>query len=327
MKILLVAILSLNTAGTEAAPPAPDRSLTATETGTTPPLGTNLVVTPVPGRLSLAPLLGTNLDNVPDLAPAPPDDKLAPPAPATVAPTMPPEDTPPPDPSTLDPTKPAEVGTADLAPASSLARLSRAELEKRVATLSDDLTAANSESEYFRQQWQDLRLRDEALGVDALTVDERKLEDRLVQAVKEAYQSEMRRREALLLLDRLRTTTEALLKTAPNYDPKTRGDYEVAMRASRDYLAGRNGTSIPLGLSLGDAQVADLNPQLNAVVLNVGKAQGVKEGMPFFVYQNNAQVGVVKIVLARELVSAALVESLQPNVTLKVGDRVAVQEQ
>jgi hypothetical protein len=324
MRILLVAVLSLNAAGTEAAPPAPDRSLTATETGTTPPPGTNLVVTPAPGRLSLAPLLGTNLDNVPDLAPAPADDKLAPPAPPPMAPE---EDTTPPDPSTLDPAKPAQVGTADVVPASSLATLPRADLEKRAATLSDDLIAANAESEYFRQQWQDLRLRDEALGVDALTVDERKLEDRLVQAVKEAYQSEMRRREALLLLDRLRITTEALLKTAPNYDPKTRADYEVAMRASRDYLAGRNGTSIPLGLSLGDAQVADLNPQLNAVVLNVGKAQGVKEGMPFFVYQNNAQVGVVKIVLARELVSAALVESLQPNVTLKVGDRVAVEEQ
>jgi hypothetical protein len=70
-----------------------------------------------------------------------------------------------------------------------------------------------------------------------------------------------------------------------------------------------------------------LNPQLNAVVLNVGKAQGVKEGMPFFIYQNNAQVGMVKIVLARDLVSAGLVENLQPNVTLKVGDRVAVDTQ
>ena len=135
----------------------------------------------------------------------------------------------------------------------------------------------------------------------------------------------MRRREALLLLDKLMTTTEDLLKTAPNYDPKSRADYEVAARASRDYLAGRNGTAIPLGLSLGDAQVADMNPELNAVVLNVGKAQGVKEGMPFLIYQNNAQVGMVKIVLARDLVSAGLVENLQPNVMLKVGDRVAVE--
>jgi hypothetical protein len=287
-----------------------------------------LVVIPATGRLSLAPLLGTNLDNVPDLAPATPtDSSKAASDNSNSSPNALNDSDTTPDPSTIDPTKKVDVGTTDLVPASSLDGLSRDELQKRVATLSDDLIAANGESEYFRQQWQDLRLRDEALGVDALTVDERKLEDKLVQAVKEAYQSEMRRREALLLLDRLRTTTEALLKTAPNYDPKTRADYEVAMRASRDYLAGRNGTSIPLGLSLGDAQVSDLNPQLNSVVLNIGTAQGVKEGMPFLVYQNNAQVGVVKIVLARELVSAALVESLQPKVTLKVGDRVAVDTQ
>ena len=290
-------------------------------------MGTNLVATPAAGRLPLPPQLEKNLANVPDLAPAPAESSLVNPNATNSGTASDGSAGTPADSTVYDPTRKVDVGANDLVPAASLSSLSREELEKRIATLSDDLTAANTESDYFRQQWQDLRLRDEALGVDALTVDERKLEDKLVQSVKELYQSEMRRREALLLLDRLRTTTEQLLKTAPNYDPKTRADYEVAMRASRDYLAGRNGTAIPLGLSLADAQIADLNPQLNAVVLNVGKAQGVKEGMPFLVYQNNAQVGVVKIVLARDLVSAALVDNLQPHVTLKVGDRVAVETQ
>jgi hypothetical protein len=327
--ILLVAGLSLKAAGTEAAPPAPDRSLTATETGTT-----NLLVSPTHGLLNLGQLAGTNstMPATPDLVPAtnaPTADASAPDN--SAASTSAPSDLPVVDTNgapVYDGTKTANVGVADLVPSgNSLTSLSREDLEKKVQTLSDDLQLANTESEYFRQQWQDLRLRDEALGVEALTVDEQKTEDRLVEAVKELYQSEMRRREALLLLDRLRTTTEALLKTAPHYDPKTRADYEVAMRASRDYLAGRNGTAIPLGLSLADAQVADLNPQLNAVVLNVGKAQGVKEGMPFLIYQHNAEVGRAKVVLARDLISAALVEELQPNVTLKIGDRVAVEEQ
>jgi len=299
------------------------------------------MVTPSTGRLSLPELTGNAaaaIANVPDLEPttnAAPADAAAPSAADNAAASTNAPDATDAD-ATMDAngqpqfdgTKKADVGVADLVPSSTgLGALSREDLEKKVTTLSDDLTLANTESEYFRQQWQDLRLRDEALGVDALTVDERKTEDRLVQAVKELYQSEMRRREALLLLDKLMTTTEQLLKTAPNYDPKTRADYEVARRASRDYLAGHNGSAIPLGLSLSDAQVADLNPQLNAVVLNVGKAQGVKEGMPFLVFQNNAQVATVKIVLARDLVSAGLVENLQPNVTLKVGDRVAVDAQ
>jgi hypothetical protein len=316
------------------AQPDKDRSLTATDTENQP--ATNLMVNPATGLLPLSELTGTNSATaaVPDLAPA---TNAAPATDTTNAANTngaTTNDAPAADDATdtndatpFDANKDAKVGVADLVPADSLSSLSREDLEKKVSALSDDLTTANTASEYFRQQYRDLRLRDDALGVDALTVDELKLEDKLVQAVKELYQSEMRRREALLLLDRLRTTTEALLKTAPNYDPKTRADYEVAMRASRDYLAGRNGTSIPLGLSLADAQVADLNPALNAVVLNVGKAQGVKEGMPFLVYQNNAQVGRVKIVLARDLVSAGLVENLEPNVKLKVGDRVAVETQ
>ena len=287
---------------------------------------TNLMVTPTHALLSLSPTATNSaMPATPDLAPltnAPaasaPDSSAAPASDDTANSLGTP----------FDGTKPATVGAADLVPTGNgLSNLSRIALEKKVQTLSDDLQLANTESEYFRQQWQDLRLRDEALGVDALTVDEQKTEDRLVEAVKELYQSEMRRREALLLLDRLRTTTEALLKTAPHYDPKTRADYEVAIRASRDYLAGRNGASIPLGLSLADAQVADLNPQLNAAVLNVGKAQGVKEGMSFLIYQHNTEVGRARVVLARDLISAALVEDLHPNVTLKVGDRVAVEEQ
>jgi hypothetical protein len=314
------------------AQPDKDRSLTATDTENQP--ATNLMVNPATGLLPLSELTGTNSSSatVPDLAPAtnatPATDTNVTNAADTNRATT--NDAPAADANgaaQFDANKDAKVGVADLVPADSLSTLSREDLEKKVSALSDDLTTANTASEYFRQQYRDLRLRDDALGVDALTVDELKLEDKLVQAVKELYQSEMRRREALLLLDKLMTTTEDLLKTAPHYDPKTRADYEVARRASRDYLAGHNGTSIPLGLSLADAQVADLNPTLNAVVLNVGKAQGVKEGMPFLIYQNNAQVGMVKIVLARDLVSAGLVENLEPNVTLKVGDRVAVDTQ
>jgi hypothetical protein len=209
-------------------------------------------------------------------------------------------------------------------PGPDLSALSRDELETRVKSLTQDVAAANAESESFREQWQDLKLRDEALGVEALTVDDQKLEDKLVQAVKELYQSEMKRREALSLLDKLLDTTQKLIATAPKEDPKTRADYEVASRSARDYIAGRDGASIPLGDSLEDGRIADLNPELNAVVLNLGKGQGVKEGMPFLIYHDNVEIGLVKVVLARDLVSAAVVESVKPNAVLKVGDRAAV---
>ena len=106
---------------------------------------------------------------------------------------------------------------------------------------------------------------------------------------------------------------------------KCRADYEVASRGAKAYLAGRSGAAIPLASSLSDGRIADTNPELNAVILNLGKSQGVKEGMPFLIYQDNVEVGTVKVVLARDLVSAAQVESLKPNTVLKVGDRAVVQ--
>jgi hypothetical protein len=209
-------------------------------------------------------------------------------------------------------------------PAPDLSTLSRAELEAKVKSLTQDLASANAEAESFREQWEDLKLRDEALGVVALTADDQQRNDRLTAAVGQYYQSEMKRREAVTLLAKLLDTTQKLLATAPKEDPQVRSDYEVASRAAKDYLAGREGTAIPIGDSLDDGRIEDLNPQLNAVVINLGKSQGVKEGMPFLIYQDSAEIGTVRVVLARDLVSAAVVESVKPNAALKVGDRAAV---
>ena len=227
---------------------------------------------------------------------------------------------------TSAPGKDLKAGAGDANPSPDLSSLTREQLEARVKTLNENLTSANTESENFREQWTELKLRDEALGVEALTVDESKIEDKLVQAVKELYQSEMKRREALVLLDKLLNSTDQMLQTAPKYDPKLRAEYEVASRSAKAYLAGHSGAAIPLGISLADGRIADSNPELNAVVLNLGKSQGVKEGMPFLIYQDNVEVGTVKVVLARDLVSAAQVESLKPNTVLKVGDRAKVQQ-
>ena len=104
----------------------------------------------------------------------------------------------------------------------------------------------------------DLRLRDDALGVEALTVDELKLQ-KSWSRLKELYQTDPPPRSAAAARQ-AHDHDGGLLKSAPKYNPKVRADYEVARRASRDYLTGRNGTAIPFGISLADAQVADLNP-------------------------------------------------------------------
>jgi hypothetical protein len=220
-----------------------------------------------------------------------------------------------------------KAGTTDANPPPDLSTLTHEQLEARVKVLTDNLAAANTESEYFREQWTELKLRDEALGVEALTGDESKTQDKLVQAVKELYQSEMKRREALVLLDKLLTTSDQMIQTAPNYDPKVRADYEVATRSAKAYLSGHSGAAIPIGTSLADGRILDTHPELNAVILNLGKTQGVKEGMHFLIFQDNAEIASVKVQLARDLISAAAVEGLKANAVIKTGDRATVQAQ
>jgi len=221
--------------------------------------------------------------------------------------------------------QPASATDTNAAP--DLSALSRKQLEARVRMLEQNLASANAESESFRKQWEDLKLRDEALGVNALTDDQRALQDRLVQSVKELYQNEMKRREAVQLLQKLLDSTNNLLQTAPDYTPKVRAEYEVASRSAKEYLAGHSGAAIPIGDSLTDGRIADVNADLNSVVLNVGKTQGVKEGMPFLIYRDAEELATVRVVLARELFSAALIEKIKPNTELKIGDRAVVQTQ
>ena len=224
-------------------------------------------------------------------------------------------------------TESGEAPPAPKADTADLSGLSREQLEARVKQLTDELAAANAESEKFRQQWADLKLRDEALGVEALTADQQKMEDRLVEDAKQIYQGEMRHREMLTLLEKLLDTTDGLIATAPKYDPRLLAEYEEASRSAKDYLQGHGGKSIPIAGSLADGRVADTNPELNAVILNLGKSQGVKEGMPFGIYQDDVKVATVKVVLARDLVCAAQIENLSPGTVLHVGDRATVLTQ
>jgi hypothetical protein len=217
--------------------------------------------------------------------------------------------------------------TAPKADAADLSGLTREQLEARVKQLTDELAAANAESEKFHQKWADLELRDEALGVLALDPDQQKMEDRIVEDAKQIYQSEMRHREMLTLLQKLLNTTDELMQEAPKYDPKTLAEYEETSRSAKDFLEGHGGKAIPIAGSLTDGRVANTDPDLSAVILNLGKSQGVKEGMLFGIYQEDVKVATAKVVLARDLICAAQIEWLSPGAELHVGDRAQILTQ
>jgi hypothetical protein len=201
---------------------------------------------------------------------------------------------------------------------------SESDLAAEVKSLQESLALANAEAEFFSQQYKELRLQHELMGIDALTADEQKLQDRVIQAVKELYQVEQERRELVNRLEQLLAASQALLKTADRVSPDLRAEYEVAVRAAREFLAGRGSGPIPLARDLQDGQIVHVNPELNTVIVNVGSRLGLKPGMPLRVLRGEILVGQLKVFQVRETVSAALVEQTAKGMELTKGDKIEI---
>jgi hypothetical protein len=197
-------------------------------------------------------------------------------------------------------------------------------LRRHVTQLQESLALANAEAAFFEQQYKELRLKNEMLGLDALTGDESRMQKRVLQSVKELYQVEKERRELVARLSLLIESSMAVLKTAEKVDPQKRADFEVALRSAKDFLVGNGSALTTVVTELREGQILHVNDELGSVILNIGSKLGVKSGMPFRVLREDKVVGRLKAFQVREQVSAALIEFRSPNQILKRGDKVEV---
>jgi len=77
-----------------------------------------------------------------------------------------------------------------------------------------------------------------------------------------------------------------------------------------------------VALRPADLRVVEVNPSLGLVVVNGGRAVGLRPGMPMTVVRNEAAVGRARIVAVREHLAGAAVEELKENGFVVAGDRV-----
>jgi hypothetical protein len=194
-------------------------------------------------------------------------------------------------------------------------------------TLADSLVVSNAEAELFRRKYAELQTRMDVLGIESVSKDRAKLEQRLLQAVsdlqlthkeKEAY------REQLLQL------TEAMLryvKSTPAADPQARAEVEAQLRATNHLLAA-NDPSLPDeegAADLMDGKVLSVKEEWSLVVGNLGADQGVKIGMPLRIVRDGRIVATLRVVDVREKISGAVIQELDSEkVKIKVGDRLQV---
>ncbi len=205
------------------------------------------------------------------------------------------------------------------------------ELERHNQQLVRSLTVADAEADFFRKEYQKLRLRNEALGVDVLTGDEKALRERLVRAVGEGYQREMQRREAVSLMGNLLATSRRILAKAEGIDAERRSAFEVAARRAEGFLTGKTAGNILLGSSLQDGQVVSVLEDRPVVILNIGRLQGVQHGMPFSVLRKGKIVGKITVYTVDDQFSTGLIESRESlgkeDEDILVGDQVRVWTQ
>ena len=188
----------------------------------------------------------------------------------------------------------------------------------------DELAMAQAEAKAYREAWLELKRRDEVLGLTALSPEVRDAQDKVARLSGELIRAQ---KERETLVEKAEQVMEAAVRwageTTSTKKASARADFESR---KRDFLAaGRNGVEArPLASGVTDAQVVAVDRKQQALVLNLGRAQGAREGMPFRILRGDKVVGSCRLIEVRELVSAGMTEQLQQGTELKVGDRAAI---
>ena len=206
-----------------------------------------------------------------------------------------------------------------------------AEAQEAIKSLTDSLAVSTSEAEVFRREAAELKLRMTALGVDGLSGDKSKLEQRLLKAVRDL---QLVQGEKDKLSDELVQLSEAVLrytKVATTADPEARMALEARLRSVAEALGvpgnqpGPDNKASNAAGSLSDGMVVSVKEELSLVVANLGSRQGVRVGMPFKVVREDHLIGTVRVVDVREKICGAVIQSLDSEKNkIKVGDRLMV---
>jgi hypothetical protein len=194
-------------------------------------------------------------------------------------------------------------------------------------TLTDSLVVSNAEAELFRRKYSDLQTRMDVLGVESVSQDRAKLEQRLLKAVSDL---QLMNKEKEAYREQLLKVTETMMryvKSTQSADPQARAEVEAQLRATNQLLAAKDGgapndEAVP---DLMNGKVLSVKEEWSLVVGNLGAQQGVKIGMPLRVVRAGKTVATLRVVDVREKISGAVIQELDSEkVKIKVGDRLQV---
>ena len=198
--------------------------------------------------------------------------------------------------------------------------------ESTIRALTATVAEMGNSAEASRRELADANLRLEQIGVGPQGGSQEVLQTRLLQAARELRLLKEANDSARRQLMTLSEAVQILLKTSSNTNPQARLVVEEEMRKSSELLgASPTAQAKAFDASLQDAMVIDTKDDLSLVVINIGKAHGVKLGMPFEVYRDGKVINTIHIVDVREKISGGVIQSLTPDhPSVKKGDSLQV---
>ncbi|MEP6671639.1 MAG: hypothetical protein ABJF10_20920 [Chthoniobacter sp.] len=204
-----------------------------------------------------------------------------------------------------------------------------AETEKTLADMRKNLAATSGESEIFKRQAGELKLRIEALGLDASGGNSARLEQRLLDAVGDMRVMAEERKNLSEVLLQVSEAARLYQKTAPSANPEAIATLEAAFRKADTVLSGSSPNAVeaaPVPSTIADGMAISVRDDYALVVMNLGAKQGVKIGMPFQVIRGDRIVGSVRVVSVRERIAGAIIQDLTTEKDrIKVGDHLKVE--
>ncbi len=192
-------------------------------------------------------------------------------------------------------------------------------------TLTDSLVVSNAEAELFRRKYSELQNRIDTLGVESVSKDRAKLEQRLLKAVSDLQLTSQQMEKYREQLLRLTETMLRYVKTTQQADPEARAEVEAQLRATNKLLESdaESRLSDQAAPGLMDGKVLSVKEEWSLVVGDLGARQGVKIGMPLRVVRAGKTVATLRVVDVREKISGAVIEKLDSDkIKIKVGDRL-----
>lgn len=205
------------------------------------------------------------------------------------------------------------------------------ETEQTLAEMRKNLAAASGETEVFKRQSMELKLRMEALGLETAGGNSAKLEQRLLTAVSDLRVMTDEKSRLTEALVRLADAAGLYAKSATGAPPESRMALETELRHANRVLGNPSANAqnaMPVAPTLTDGMAISVRDDLSLVIINIGKVHGVRVGMPFRVLREQNVIAKVQVIDVREKISGAIIQYLSSEKErIRVGDHLKVDAQ